>query len=424
MTNSGDVAAQSFGFHDLKCREGIGSTMSNPSDTSNTTERLFGGQSGRLLIVLSFSWFSLQVGRLAVSPLLPTISTDLRLSPTAVGAVVSVLWGAYALVQYPGGRFSDVLSPATVLVPSLTLLTIGFAGLAVADSLPVLVVCVAVVGLGAGLFPSTARTRIGDVFEDTRGSALGLHIGAGDVGGVAAAGLAAIVVARWNWHLLFVPVAVALAFATLCLHRARMTPYVRSRPSLAVASTARRVLGSPELRLLLFAYMLYAFTWEAIAGFLPTFLQAGKDFSPLVGSIGFALLFGLGALVKPSAGFVSDHFSRAVAAPASLVVGAVAVGVVVLAPGPWVALIGVVGIAIGVMSFSPVMQAYLMEVFPDDSTAGDFGMMRTIYLSVGALGSTYVGFVAETVSYDVAFWGLVGCLVVAAVVVVLAVRRA
>ncbi|GAD52782.1 hypothetical protein MBEHAL_1542 [Halarchaeum acidiphilum MH1-52-1] len=377
----------------------------------------------RLLLVLSAGWFALQVGRLAVSPLLPTISGDLGLSPTAAGAVVSVLWGAYALAQYPGGRFSDALSPPTVLVPSLCVLVVGFAGLSVANGLPVLVGSAAVVGVGAGLFPSTARTHLGDVFAGNEGRALGLHIGAGDVGGVVAAGLAALVVAHADWHLAFAPVALALACCAWALHRVRLREYVRATVSLDVLPTARRVLGDADVRLLLAAYTLYAFVWEAIAGFLPTFLRVGKGYSPLVASVGFAVLFGAGAIVKPTAGELGDRFPRYAVAPATLLLGAFAVALVVVAPAPIVAVIGVLLVAAGVMAYSPVMQAYLMSVFPDDSTAGDFGMLRTIYLSVGALGSTYVGFVAEHASYALAFWGLAACLVAAAALVVIVAQR-
>jgi hypothetical protein len=59
-----------------------------------------------------------------------------------------------------------------------------------------------------------------------------------------------------------------------------------------------------------------------------------------------------------------------------------------------------------------------MDTFPDGSMGGDLGATRTVYLGLGSLGPSYVGFVAGRVSYAVAFAGLLGCLLVSAAIVV------
>ncbi|USZ69909.1 hypothetical protein NGM10_16010 (plasmid) [Halorussus salilacus] len=70
------------------------------------------------------------------------------------------------------------------------------------------------------------------------------------------------------------------------------------------------------------------------------------------------------------------------------------------------------------MSFPPVMQTFLMGVFPDSSMGGDMGATRTVYLGVGAVGPAYVGYVAEVASYTAAFVGLAVCLLAAAGILV------
>jgi hypothetical protein len=59
-----------------------------------------------------------------------------------------------------------------------------------------------------------------------------------------------------------------------------------------------------------------------------------------------------------------------------------------------------------------------MDTFPDGSMGGDLGATRTVYLGLGSLGPSYVGFVAGRVSYAAAFAGLLGCLLVSAAIVV------
>jgi hypothetical protein len=49
---------------------------------------------------------------------------------------------------------------------------------------------------------------------------------------------------------------------------------------------------------------------------------------------------------------------------------------------------------------------------------GDLGAMRSLYIGIGSLGSTYVGAAGEFLTYDFAFTGLVGCLLLSSAVIV------
>jgi predicted MFS family arabinose efflux permease len=379
-------------------------------------ERLVTGYSGRLLVAVSVGWAFIQAGRLLISPLLPAITTDLGISNARAGVAITVLWGLYALCQYPSGRLSDRLSRTTLLVGGLVLLCVGFLLLAGAPTYLAFLAGAVVVGLGAGLYPTPARGLVSDLFVDRRGQAFGVHTASGDVGGVVAAGLATAVLAVAVWRTAFLPVVVVLAAVALSLHRWSREGYVLGRVSLAVGDTGRRLFREPQLRWLLLAYALYAFTWQASTGFLPTYLQA-KGFSAGVANAGFATLFVVGAVVKPIAGGLGDRVPRGLLAPAVLGVAAAMLAGVVLAASPLVTTVAVAGFAAGLMAYPPVMQAYLMDSFPTDSMGGDLGAMRTIYIGIGALGPTYVGVVADAVDFTTAFTGLVGCLLASALVI-------
>ncbi|WP_225870838.1 hypothetical protein [Halosegnis rubeus] len=54
-----------------------------------------------------------------------------------------------------------------------------------------------------------------------------------------------------------------------------------------------------------------------------------------------------------------------------------------------------------------------MDTFPTESMAGDLGGMRSLYIGLGSLGPTAVGFVAGRANYTIAFAGLAGCLLAA-----------
>lgn len=373
-------------------------------------ETLFTGYSGRLLLAVSVGWLAVQAGRLVVSPLLPAIQADLGIGSTRAGFALTSLWGLYALLQYPSGRLSDALSRKTLLVAGLLTVSVGFLALSGAPTYLAFLGGTLLVGFGAGLYPTPARGLLSDLFVERRGQAFGLHTAAGDLGGVAAAAIATVVVALATWRVGFLPAVLVLLAVALALHVWSRESYVLARPGLAVGDTARRLFTTGRTRWLLVAYTAYAFTWQATTGFLPTYLQVGKSFTPVVANVAFGALFVVGAVVKPLAGGLGDRVPKGLLAVAVVALGAVALGGVVLSTTPLIATISVILFAAGLMAFSPVMQAYLMDTFPDDSAAGDLGAMRTVYIGIGALGPTYVGAVADVFSYDVAFAGLIGTL--------------
>lgn len=377
-------------------------------------ERLLRGYEGRLLLAVSAGWLAVQAGRLVLSPMLPAVRADLGMSSTAAGLAFTVVWGLYALLQYPSGRLSDALSRKLLLVAGLALVAAGFALLGAAPSYPVFLLGAVVVGLGAGLYPTAARALVSDLYVRRRGRAFGLHTASGDLGGVAAAGLSAAVLAVAVWRLAYLPVVVAVLAVGLALHVWSREAYALGRADLAVRTTARRLLGRPDTRRLLAAYTLYAFVWQAGTAFLPTLLRTGKGLPEWVGTVAFALLFGVGVVVKPAAGSLSDRVPRQRLAPAVAGVGAVALLGVVLAPGVGPTLAAVVAFAAGLMAFPPVMQAYLMDTFPAENAGGDLGAMRTVYIGLGSLGPTAVGAVADLADYGTAFLGLAGLLAAAA----------
>ena len=391
-------------------------TVSDATDTDE--ERLFRGYSGRLLLAVSLGWALLQAGRLSVSPLLPAIGTDLGISSGAAGFAITVIWGSYAILQYPSGRLSDRLSRTTLLVGGLSLAALGFLTLSAASTYATFLFGAVVVGVGVGLYPTPARGLVSDLFVAKRGRAFGLHTASGDVGGILAAGIGTVVIAVATWRAAFAPVAAALLLIALLLHLWSDEGYELARVDLAVGDTFRRLFGVPRLRWLLVAYALYAFTWQAATGFLPTYLRA-KELSPAIANAGLAVLFVVGAVVKPLSGSLGDRVPRGLLAPGVLVVAAAALVVVVLSSTPAIALGGIAVFAAGLMAYPPVMQAYLMDSFPGDSMGGDLGAMRSVYIGIGSLGATYVGVVAQYVDYDTAFAGLVGCLLVSSTVIVL-----
>ena len=386
-------------------------------------EGLIFGYSGRMLLLTSIGWGLILMGRRAFPPLLPVIGADLSLTTFQSGLLLTVLSATYAITQYPSGRLSDELSRKTVLVAGLMLLTLGFAAASLSGNFAALLSSVVVIGLGAGLYPTVARALLSDLYHSRRGQAFGIHTALGDIGSTLAAVVVAAVLVVATWRSVFIPISLLLFVVLLVLLVGSRERIYGRRPALELRSTFARLLGDPSIRTLLAIYSLYVFAVEGVVGFLPTLLQAEKALSPSLASGGFAAFFLVGSVVRPVAGKLADVRARKPIAGAALVISGTALGGLLLVTSPVAIFIAIAAFAIGMKMFPPVMQAHLMDVFPDESMGGDFGAMRTIYIGIGSLGPLYVGTLAARAGYTTAFIGFVACLLCAALLLIALVFR-
>lgn len=365
----------------------------------------------RMALLLAVGWGSLLLGRQSLPPLLPAVVTDLSLSPARAGAVLTATMITYALLQYPAGRASDELSRVTVLVPGLAVACLGFGLLATATTYPALLVGAATVGAGSAGYFTPSRALLSDLFTERRGQVLGFQTTAGMSGSALAGGLAAWALGV-AWQAAFVPVVVVLLCVLVLVHLTGREPYVFDRVDLRLRETSVRLVGTAGIRDVVAMRVLVSFVFQALVGFLPTFLRVEKGLSGTTASGLFALVFVVGVVVGPTAGRASDRHSRTGVVLGALVAGVVGVGGLLALSGPPALAASVVVAATGLTALFPVMQAFLLDRFPSGSAGGDLGMVKAVYTGVGALGPTFVGVVAGRASYAAGFAVLGGLLVV------------
>lgn len=377
-------------------------------------EPLVRGHKGRLFLVLSLGWVGIEISRQLLPPLLPTIIDDLAITPFQAGAALSVMWAMYALTHYPGGRFADRLSHKTVLIGGVLAIIIGLLFLGGAFSYLLLLIGVSIMGAAGGFYSVSTRAKTADLYVVRRAEAFGIQMSFSRMGGAAAAGVAVIILAIGTWRSAFIPIAIFMGFIAIGLHRLIREPYEFQRIELGIIETGSRVFGRPEIRYVLIAYVFWTFAMMGITGFLPTFLLVDKGFSPTGASAGFAVVYIVGIVVGPLAGVLGDRFAKLPVAAVSVSIAALGMVIMLLGTSLITISFGIVLVAIGIWAFPPVMQATLMDVFDDVSMAGDFGAVKTVWMILGSLGPSYVGFVAGLWSYSLGFWGLalmfIGCL--------------
>jgi MFS family permease len=377
-------------------------------------ERLFAGYAGRMFVGVSLAWAVLQIGRFLLPPLLPSIIESTNISVESAGVTLGVLQLTYAVTQYPSGRYSDAVGRSGFVLGGLVVVAVGFLLLSATTTFALLAVAAAVLGVGKGLYAIPSRALLSDLFERRRGRALGVYTAGTDVGGIVAAGTAAVVLSRGTWRTPFLPLALALVALAVVLWAWNREPVIRTRPSLGLRETFARLTTNRRQRETLVAYALLFFMVNGFINFLPTFLTEAKGVTPELASAGYALVFLVGVVVKPVAGTLSDQFGRETVSVAGLVLAAASL-VALLAVGSLALVAGVVALlAVGYKTQFPLADAMLMDAAPAGNAGGDLGAARAFFLVAGSLGPVYVGAVAGRIGYDVAYAGLAACLVLSA----------
>jgi predicted MFS family arabinose efflux permease len=376
-----------------------------------------------LLGVTTGAFFVTMVARLAPSPLVPDVMAAFSVSKGQVGLALTGMWAAYALFQFPGGVVADRIGTRRVILSALVGTGVGSLLLAAAPSFALFAVLAVTLGAGAGLYYPSGTAFLTEQFRDT-GRALGVHeIGAASAG-VVAPTAAVLAANRFGWRAgLLVPTVLAAVVAVLFYLRVPPTPPADPDATLAEQLEVGRLaalLSRPTIVLTALVAMIGYFSFQSFSSFFPTFLVEHVEVTTAQASLAFGGVFVVTVVGAPALGRVSDRLGRDPVMAASMLVGVVAFAVFLTADGLVALVVGTVLLGAG-LSWPGVLNSRFMDHLDAGERGTGFGLVRTIVLLMGSLGSVVTGTIA-----DVAGWlpalGLVAGLL-GAVVVLLTVNR-
>lgn len=89
---------------------------------------------GWILVVVSVGWFFSVGVRFAYPTLLPFFREEFAITLSTAGLLVSVLWMAYAIGQFPGGMLGDRVGEGNILVVSTVLAVVGITAVTLSDT--------------------------------------------------------------------------------------------------------------------------------------------------------------------------------------------------------------------------------------------------------------------------------------------------
>ncbi len=364
-----------------------------------------------VLVLCLAAYFAIRFAQLIISPVIPVLINDFGITRAGIGIALTGMWVVYAFSQLPSGVFADHYGERRVVVLSLALAGVAIVAAAGAPVFPVFFLFVLVLGVGAGLYYNAA-TALLTRLHDQIGRAVGTHRIGSQVAGLLAPIVAAGLIGfGWRPTLLVggaIPFVVLLGFVGIVRPTEPVNPDVRLRNTVSLA-VLWRLLHRPPIAFATAIAVLGEFAILATMSFLPTFLVQYHGYSLSLAGVLFSGYFAVVALGQPGSGWLSDRIGRDPVLGLTMLAGVIGFTSLAIGPSslylvaPAVALVGVG------MSWGSPLQSRVMDDLEDEDRGVGFGLVRTLYILLGAMGNTVVGATADLWGWGVAI-GILGAL--------------
>lgn len=378
-------------------------------------------QQNATLTATTFGNFAQFGSRVVISPFLIAVAETFIVTKSTIGLVLTLLWGVFALLQFPSGVLADRFGERRIIIVSLSATTIGSLVLAFSPSFPLFVVAAVILGAGAGLYFAAGSSLVSKRFESDKGRSLAIHSAGAPLAGLVLP-VGATAIAAWtSWR---VGIAISAVVALLALVAILLTIDAEPAPNPSMdvwrafhPRSAYHLLSRPEVAFTTLIATCGMYAFQSLLSFLPTFLREYHQFSEATASILFSVMFVLMAVGLPVAGRFGDQYGVHVGIAYPMVIAAVSLVGVLFSPARLVTYIGIAGIGIGI-TWAGAVQSQFMQTLSVDERGSGFGLARTVFVFLGASGNVVTGYLAEHFGWATAY-GVVVCLLGIAAILVL-----
>jgi MFS family permease len=367
--------------------------------------------------------------------LLPLIGKEFGLSYTEIGFIMTVQYAAGAISNIPGGALVDAIGYKGRLM-AISLFWIGFPYLLIAftHSYWLLLVCMALIGIGNNLWHPAAISTLGQRFPTRKGFALSFHGMGGNLGEALAPLLIGALLAVYPWRsVVVVNLIPGLVMATaillylgslnldagsgrktggqgwtLAIYLREVKPLFRDRALMLIACSSFFRTGAQT----------------ALLTFLPLYLANTMGYSPA--GVGFALflLQAVAFASAPLAGYASDRMSRKKVLSAAMFMTALVIVLMAWAGNsPWVIFL-IAALGFFMYATRPVIQAWSLEAAPATLGGTVVGIMFGVQAVGGAISPWAGGLIADAHTLSGTFYFLAGMIVAANVLVLFVPEKA
>jgi len=358
------------------------------------------GQDGKgwILFTVAAGWF-LSIGvRFMYPSLLPFFRAEFGFGLTIAGLLMSVLWFAYAIGQFPGGIIGDRIGGGNILVISTAVSTAAVFIVATSLNVWMLFGGTFIFGLATALYGPTRFTIFTNIYEKRAGTAVGLSHAAGSIGNTILPPMAAGIATYATWRIgygILLPAFVGITIA-LRIWVPNYTSSTRQTIDNIIIFSRRIFSGIRQngIPIMVAAQIILIFVSQGVLGFYPTYLIEIKGYSPTDASLLFGFYFAIGILIQPLTGFLNDRIGSEVTL--AILVGLYFLGLLALHFARTLLHILFLTVLLSSRNGTGVVtNTFIADTLADDIKGSGLGLLRTVWMVTGATSPLFVGYLGD-----------------------------
>ena len=353
--------------------------------------------------------------------LLPLIGKEMGLTYTQIGLIITVQQFVGAIANLPGGMVVDAYGKkGYLLVVSLLWIGIPYAVMSLANSYWMLLVCMALVGIGNNIWHPAAIPTLAYRYPERKGFVLSVHGMAGNLGEALAPLVIGGLLTWLSWRTVVVlNVVPGIVMAAMILVMLGAFSVAKSHDANDLNATATQpwnarkyfsdfasLLRNKGLMMVSISAMFRTLTQVGLLTFLPLYLAYELGYNLFMVGVCMAVLQIAGFAASPVAGHLSDTWGRRrVVMSSMLLTGVTILGMVLAGRSVWfVVFVALVGSFLYAMR--SVLQAWAIECTPRHLAGTGVGLQFGITAIGGGIAPGLFGMIADAHGLQTAFYGL------------------
>ncbi len=346
------------------------------NSAAHTTEHLFGG---------------------VIAVVLPLITTALGLSLAQAGALVSTRTFTAGLASIPSGFLADLARRRNILLGAcLMMLGLASLGMSYAGGFGLLLVFMAISGMGGGGFHPQSLAILSQRYRERRAFAIGVHDSSGNLGEVIGPLAMGLLLTFFDWRTTLqvwaIPgLAVGLCYAIFGAESQLPAPRTRDYRR----SLWENVLTNKAVFGLVVVSTLRAMGQTALSAFLPLYLSL--DLKLPAGAMGvyMSILFLFAGTAPTFAGWVSDRLGRNLLIIFCSLLSAILIFVVPYLGAGIFLIAGLALVGVFLWALRPVVITAAMEAAPPNLAGSIVAFIFTVNMGISFIAPILAGLVAD-----------------------------
>ena len=391
-----------------------------------SADRSRGARARLTLILLSTAHAAIHAQSALLPLIYPIVIVEFALNERDIGTFIAITTAVGGTMQLAYGFLTRYVARPLLLAGGQLVFGTGLLIGGLSQSIGQLLAAISLARIGSSPQHPVGNALLSDLFPpERRGFAISAHISGGNVGTILVPFVGGALLLALGWQttlaLFGIPALVIGVLVALFVREEHADYRHRARAAGSVRGQLREVLARRDLRLILAASLVAAGGrgLDIVAPFMVLYLAGPLGFDDSTVGLLYALLL-VGAVIGPIlAGILSDRLGRRPTLVTYYVLSAVGITAFVASGANlWLLVPLLLPFGTAVFSESPVLQAYLADRAVGPMRDVAFAVYFTFAFGIGAFWAFVIGFVADAWGYPIAFGGMAGSYLAAALLLV------